>query len=108
MKRTSGLAVTKPTTESRMLKVRLSNIACLAYFCAASRLPEPLDWATSAVEPTFIAMTIVIRINFGCVVRPTAVIAHVPRFPTIIRSAIDVKEDRISSTLAGKAICKIS
>ena len=49
-------------------------------------------------------MNIVIIRNFGCVVKPTAVIAHAPSCPTIIRSAIDVSCVSVSSTNDGPAI----
>lgn len=61
-----------------------------------------------AVEPTFIAMNMVISKNLGWVVRPTAVSAQGPSWPTIIKSTIEASWVSVSSTSEGQAMWTIS
>jgi hypothetical protein len=69
--------------------IKVSNKACLRIKFAFSWSPAPLYLAAIAVAPTFMAIKIVMRRNFGCTVRPTEVKAQAPKPPTIIKSTIE-------------------
>ena len=61
-----------------------------------------------AVVPVFSAMMRFIKMNFGWVASPTALMAPSPRLPTIILSTMLTRLVRNSSHREGHAICTMS
>ena len=89
-------------------KIKVSTRAWRMIKLALSRSPAPLCRATRAVAPTFMAWNMVIIKNFGCVVKPTEVMAQAPSCPTIIRSTMEASCVSISSIKEGQAMCRMS